>query len=197
MHESGLSIVAGVGLGLILHYVMLTQTQAGPDKFESKLFFSFMLPLLVLSAGYNIHRRRFLRNIGTIFLYGVIGTIVCFLTVGVGAYFLSEAGVVVTSTGEVVHITAREALLLGAVLSASDVVCSLSLVKEDKTPRLHSILFGESIVNDAVGILLYYSLTSAEVETLDAMTVLTILGQFLLNCTTSIILGVVFGIIGS
>ena len=40
-------------------------------KFESRLFFNFMLPLLVLGAGYNMKRRRFFRNIGTILMLGI------------------------------------------------------------------------------------------------------------------------------
>jgi len=47
---------------------------------------------------------------------------------------------------------------MGATLSASDVLAALTLVDEKETPRLHSILFGEGVLNDAVAILLFVTI---------------------------------------
>ena len=46
-------------------------------------------------------------------------------------------------------------LLLAATLTATDTVAVLNIIKERQYPKLHSIIFGEGIFNDAVAILLF------------------------------------------
>jgi NhaP-type Na+/H+ and K+/H+ antiporters len=92
-----------------------------------------------------------------------------------------------------VYITLQEALLVGATLSATDVVCTLALVKEAKTPRLHSILFGESASNDAIAILLLASLDNVKIDEVTAGSIFTFIGAFLYNCIASTCLGIIFG----
>ena len=46
-------------------------------------------------------------------------------------------------------------LLLAATLTATDTVSVLNILKERKYPKLHSIIFGEGIFNDAIAILLF------------------------------------------
>ena len=46
-------------------------------------------------------------------------------------------------------------LLLCATLTATDTISVLSLIKKKKFPKVHSIIFGEGIVNDSVAIILY------------------------------------------
>lgn len=64
-------------------------------------------------------------------------------------------------------------------------------------PKLHSIMFGEGIMNDAVSILLFESLLSVNLNNLGAAEVFIFVGEFLLNCVGSIILGALFGLIAS
>ena len=104
VHESGISIILGFIAGLVLNMVSFKQTGNEPDKFDSSVFFSFMLPFLILSAGYNMKRKRFFRNLGSIFLFGVLGTILCFVLIGFGAYQLSEFGWIVDLEGQTMKI---------------------------------------------------------------------------------------------
>ena len=155
-----------------------------------------MLPFLILGAGYNMKRRRFFRNIGPILMLGVGGTLIAFIVIGLLTYVWSEAGLIVKD-GHTVYISLQEALLVGATLSATDVVCTLALVKEQKTPRLHSILFGESASNDAIAILLLASLDTVQIDKIDASTIFTFIGEFFYNCLTSTLLGILFGAISA
>jgi len=52
-------------------------------------------------------------------------------------------------------LSAKECLLLACVLSATDTVAAVSIVKETKYPKLNSILFGEGVINDAVSIVIF------------------------------------------
>jgi len=152
-----------------------------------------MLPFLILAAGYNMKRRRFFRNIGPIFLFGVLGTFISFVLIGIGSYLLSSMELYTDYWGNQMQFTLKEGLIMGAVLSASDVVCALSLVQEEKTPRLHSILFGEAVTNDAVAILLFQSLGSVDLTNISTKTVFVFIGEFLYNSISSVILGALFG----
>ena len=152
-----------------------------------------MLPFLILGAGYNMKRRRFFRNIGPILMLGVAGTLISFIVIGLFCYLWSEAGLIYNKHGHGVSITLQEALMVGATLSATDVVCTLALVKEQKTPRLHSILFGESASNDAIAILLLASLNNVSINEISAGSVFKFVGEFIYNCVTSTLLGALFG----
>lgn len=194
---SGISILLGGVLGFIMHLVLPIQIGKPPGKFDTRIFFNFMLPFLILSAGYNMKRRRFFRNIGSIILFGVLGTIICFVVIGLGAYLISNCDIIELNTGQIEHISVNEALMLGAVLSASDVVCALSLVKEGETPRLHSILFGEAVVNDAIGILLFQTLQTVDLSRVSGDTISVFVGMFLYICATSVLLGALFGLLAA
>lgn len=139
-------------------------------------------------------RKRFFRNIGPIFLFGIGGTLTAFIVIGLEAYLFSELGFIIKN-GKTIYIELQEALLVGAVLSSTDVVCTLAMVKEERTPRLFSILLGEAVSNDAIAILLMQTLSTMDLSNLGAQEVFIFIGKFLYNCFTSIICGSVFGVL--
>ncbi|CAG9335308.1 unnamed protein product [Blepharisma stoltei] len=189
-HESGVIILIGIGLGAFMDGI-----RHPLSRFSSDIFFDFMLPFLILAAGFNMKRRRFFRNIGPIFLLGIIGTLICFVLIAAMAYAFSEWGFI--NHDGTKYLSPSEVMALGAVLSSSDVVCALALVEESKTPKLHSILFGESVINDAVGILLVNVVKTVSISNINATEVFTFIGTFLYVSITSILMGAVFGLIAS
>jgi len=46
-------------------------------------------------------------------------------------------------------------MYLAGLLSATDSVAAVSIVKEKFYPKLNAILFGESVTNDAISIILF------------------------------------------
>lgn len=142
-------------------------------------------------------RRRFFRNMGSIALFGIAGTFLSFILIGIGAMLLSNWGVVSDVEGNSHTISTEESFVLGAVLSASDVVCALSLIQEEVTPRLHSILFGEAVINDAVGILLFHSLQKVNLSKINASSVFVFLGNFVWSSLASVALGVFGGMVAA
>lgn len=85
--ESALLIVVGLVLGGIVwaaeHIASFTLTPT--------VFFFYLLPPIVLDAGYFMPNRLFFGNLGTILLYAVIGTVWNAATTGLSLYgvFLS------------------------------------------------------------------------------------------------------------
>lgn len=126
-------------------------------------------------------------------MLGVGGTIISFLTIGIFTYYWSEQGLLYDHHGNIVHITLQQGLMVGATLSATDVVCTLALVKESKTPRLHSILFGESTSNDAVAIILLTTLQKVDMKDFTIETLLELIYEFFFICITSVLMGIFFG----
>lgn len=76
--ESSLLIVVGIIIGLIL----FTSTKLHVQPLTPNTFFFYMLPPIILDAGYFMPNRLFFDNIGTILLMAVIGTIYNVATIG-------------------------------------------------------------------------------------------------------------------
>ena len=156
IHQTGIAILFGLLMGYVLYRYDVTV------NFDETLFFYFLLPPIIFAAGYNMKRRRFFRNLGYIGLYGILGTVLSFVIIGVLTYHFSDLGYVVNIHGSVEKLSINEALALGSVLAASDVVAVLTIINETQQPKLHSILFGEGIINDAIAIILFR--TSKQVD---------------------------------
>lgn len=109
-------------------------------KFDSELFFNFILPPIIFAAGYNVHQKNFFDNIGIITYHGLFCTIITFLVLSAFALLLNESNLIGVKFGE------DEILLLTATLCATvfikyyikkiflfinkDTVAALTLVKE-------------------------------------------------------------------
>lgn len=179
---------------LVSAIIYWTTGETSPE-FQRAVFFQFMLPFLIFGVGYNMKRRRFFRNIGHITMNGFLGTIITFVILSAFAWTFSEIGAIRDSDGQTQYFDLKDALAIGAVLSSTDMTISLSVLHENNTPKLHSLIFGESIINTAISILLVRTVNFAVFEHFTAGTVFTFIGFFLYNCITSFLLGAVFGFI--
>jgi len=55
-------------------------------------------------------------------------------------------------------------MYLAGLLSATDSVAAVSIVKEKHYPKLNAILFGESVTNDAISIILFRTIGKLSTE---------------------------------
>ncbi|KAM6449318.1 sodium/hydrogen exchanger 3 isoform 1-T1 [Liasis olivaceus] len=145
--ESVLLIVLGIFLGGIVyaadHIASFTLTPT--------VFFFYLLPPIVLDAGYFMPNRLFFGNLGTILLYAVIGTIWNAATTGFSLYGVYLSGIM----GEL-HSGLLDFLLFGSLIAAVDPVAVLAVFEEvHVNDVLFIIVFGESLLNDAVTVVLY------------------------------------------
>ena len=111
----------------------------------------------MFEAGYNMKRRRFFRNLNYIALYGIIGTWISFVFISAAIYYFSENDMIVNLEDDRSVINFNECLALGSVLVASDFVPVLSVLSEERQPRLHSVIVGEGIINTVFAIILFRS----------------------------------------
>lgn len=76
--ESCLLIAVGIVIGLLLFFFSSVHiSPLTPDT-----FFLYMLPPIILDAGYFMPNRLFFDHLGSILLYAVLGTIFNTLTIG-------------------------------------------------------------------------------------------------------------------
>ena len=185
-HETTIAIIVGALGGISLY------TIGGAEKieFSTGIFFYFILPPIIFTAGYTLKSQHFFLNIGFILLYGVVGTFLSFLTLGVLANFFVNSG----ATSK--DISVKDCLLLASVLSATDTIAAITVIKENKYPKLHYILFGEGVLNDAVSIVLFRTVNSVTNSKGDLDWV-DLIGGFLLTTFLSILIGLSIGLLAS
>ena len=132
--------------------------------FSSDIVFFALLPPIILDAGYTLKRRDFFGNIGTISLLALAGTCINNLIFGALLYAFAQAGAVPLTS-------LAECLLFGAIISATDPVATLAVLGSKEVnahPLLYTLVFGESVLNDAVAMTLFATfraLMPADLET--------------------------------
>uniref|UniRef100_A0A8B9TP57 Sodium/hydrogen exchanger n=1 Tax=Anas platyrhynchos TaxID=8839 RepID=A0A8B9TP57_ANAPL len=145
--ESALLIVLGIALGGIVwaadHIASFTLTP--------EVFFFYLLPPIVLDAGYFMPNRLFFGNLGSILLYAVIGTVWNAATTGLSLYGVYQTGIMGNLGSGLLDF-----LLFGSLIAAVDPVAVLAVFEEVHVNEvLFIIVFGESLLNDAVTVVLY------------------------------------------
>lgn len=112
-------------------------------------FFIFILPPIMFEAGYSLSKQDFYKESSSIFVFAIVGTLISSVVFGLGMYF---TGLI----GASYFFGFWEAMTFGALLSAVDPVATMAVFSALKVNKpLHFLVFGESVLNDAVAIVLY------------------------------------------
>ncbi|XP_035776621.1 sodium/hydrogen exchanger 3-like isoform X10 [Anopheles albimanus] len=145
--ESCLLIVVGVIIGVLLRYA----TNLHVSPLTPNTFFFYMLPPIILDAGYFMPNRMFFDNIGTILLMAVIGTIFNIATIGTSLWACGQTGIFGVDL-PFLHI-----FLFSSLIAAVDPVAVLAVFEEIHVNEvLYIVVFGESLLNDAVTVVMYH-----------------------------------------
>ncbi|KAJ6694270.1 hypothetical protein OIU85_004999 [Salix viminalis] len=159
-------------------------------KFSEDLFFLYLLPPIIFNAGFQVKKKRFFKNFTTILLFGIFGTVISFCIISLGVFWtFKKIGVR--------SLNIKDHLAIGAIMSATDSVCTLQVLSQDETPFLYSIVFGEGVVNDATSIVLFNSVQTLDFDNIDGFTALKLIGTFLYLFFTSTALGLAAGLLSA
>jgi len=187
--EAAGCILVGVIFGLILDFVPHFEFY-----FDEKMFLRLMLPPIVFEAALTINKRSFRRYATPIFIFACIGTIMttCLtaIIVHVGSYYLSPY---------CPHIPVIESLAFGALISSIDPIAVLSVLSNmgvRQTDAIYILIFGESLLNDGVAIILFETLVHflGSGQTLDSTSIKEATLHLCLLAFGSIIIGVICGL---
>lgn len=133
-------------VGLIMGGIIYGLNDKSPPVMDSDIFFLYLLPPIVLDAGYFMPSRPFFENIGTILLYAVVGTIWNVFGIGFSLY-----GICQVRAFHLQDVSLLHNLLFGSLIAAVDPVAVLAVFEEiHVNEKLHILVFGESLLNDAV-----------------------------------------------
>uniref|UniRef100_A0A915AKI2 Sodium/hydrogen exchanger n=1 Tax=Parascaris univalens TaxID=6257 RepID=A0A915AKI2_PARUN len=121
--------------------------------FSPEIFFNILLPPIIFNAGYSLKKRHFFRNIGSILAFVFVGTTVSSLVTGLLMFvFCWVFGL---------SFSLKEMFFFGSILSATDPVTVLAVFQDMRVEAdLFALVFGESVLNDAVAIVLSSSIDS-------------------------------------
>ncbi|XP_044067675.1 sodium/hydrogen exchanger 8 [Siniperca chuatsi] len=146
--------VAVVSLGILMGgFIKIIEFQElanwkEEEMFRPNMFFLLLLPPIIFESGYSLHKGNFFQNIGSITLFAVIGTAISAFIVGGGIYFLGQADVIY-------KMTMTDSFAFGSLISAVDPVATIAIFNAlNVDPVLNMLVFGESMLNDAVSIVL-------------------------------------------
>ncbi|KAK9293511.1 hypothetical protein QLX08_011570 [Tetragonisca angustula] len=118
--------------------------------FDPEIFFNIILPPIIFHAGYSLKRKYFFRNLGAILMYALIGTSISAFIIGALMYAFVQL---------IPHLSASftflDTLYFGALISPTDPLTIISIFNDLHVDvNLYALVFGESVLNDAVAIVL-------------------------------------------
>lgn len=142
----------------------------------------------------NHNQGNFFRHIGTILTFAFAGTFISAVVLGVILFVWTRIPL------DGFKINFVEAMSVGATLSATDPVTILAIFNTYKVePKLYTLIFGESILNDAIAIVLFETAQKYKdgAETLGILSLFEACGIFFGVFFGSLFIGVMVGIAAS
>ena len=186
IHEAGATILLGVLVGLMI--------SGSPDEitdwldFDESVFFFLLLPPIIFEGGYSLRSREFFANFGAICSLAFAGTTISTFAVG---FFVWICG----GVGLCYSLPLLHALVFGALISATDPVTVLAIFQElGVNTELYALVFGESVLNDAVAIVLYRTLVNFNNKGVTFVSLMESAGFFLVIFVGSLAVGVLFAL---
>jgi len=117
----------------------------------SELVLQGLLSFLLFAGALGVDARALLRERTSVIALALLGTLASTALIGGLTYLLLNA------LG--LHVPFAYALIFGALISPTDPVAVLNLLKRAKVPkRLETLIAGESLFNDGVGVVVFATL---------------------------------------
>ena len=191
--ESVVIVFLGGAIGMIIN-LMSHQNIANwrkEEAFSPTAFFLVLLPPIIFESGYNLHKGNFFQNIGSIMVFAIFGTAISAFVIGAGIYLLGLAQVAY-------KLSFVESFAFGSLISAVDPVATVAIFHAlDVDPVLNMLVFGESILNDAISIVLTTSVLESNNAATTGEAIILCLNRFCLMFFASAGIGVVFALISA
>ncbi|KAJ6800391.1 sodium/hydrogen exchanger 6-like [Iris pallida] len=195
--EASASLLIGLIVGGLANVSNTENNIRGWFNFHEEFFFLFLLPPIILypefgfPSGFSLAPKPFFSNFGAIITFAIFGTFISSIVTGVLVYL-----------GGLMFLTYKlplvECLMFGALISATDPVTVLSIFQELGTDmNLYALVFGESVLNDAMAISLYRTMSSVRSNASGGQNFFWIVFRFLETFVGSLSSGVGVGFISA
>uniref|UniRef100_A0A452U003 Sodium/hydrogen exchanger n=1 Tax=Ursus maritimus TaxID=29073 RepID=A0A452U003_URSMA len=208
-----LLLFPGLLVGLVLRYgihvpsdvnnvTLSCEVQSSPTTLlvnVSGKFYEYTLKGEI--SSHELNNRHFFRNLGSILAYAFLGTAISCFVIGSIMY---GCVTLIKVTGQLAgDFYFTDCLLFGAIVSATDPVTVLAIFHELQVDvELYALLFGESVLNDAVAIVLSsskvaYQPAGDNSHTFDVTAMFKSIGIFLGIFSGSFAMGAATGVVTS
>jgi len=174
------------GSGVVFSYNLKGVESGSPSSyndiqekatFDPEIFFYVILPPIIFHAGYSMRKKHFFENLGAILTFALLGTVISTLVIAGFMY-----GVVQLISIEMKFL---DCLFFGSIISATDPVTVLAIFNDlNVDTMLNGLLLGESLLNDAVAIVLcrsiedYHNMSSDGGASFEFKAFLRTIGEF-------------------
>ena len=159
LHQAGAALLLGIagGVALLAQASTLGTSDLGDWLvrygdylvFDTEFFFLFLLPPIIFESGYALNGEAFFRNLGKIAYFAFPGTLLGAASFGVGMFALGAVGLSHS-------FKFSNAMMFGSIIGATDPVSVLAIFTDlGVEENLFAVVFGESVLNDAVAVVLY------------------------------------------
>lgn len=190
--ESIVIVVLGALIGLLMNALSDRNISnwRKEEAFSPTAFFLVLLPPIIFESGYNLHKGNFFQNIGSILVFAIFGTMISAFIIGLGVYFLGLAEVVY-------KLSFVESFAFGSLISAVDPVATIAIFHAlNVDPILNMLVFGESILNDAISIVLTTAILESDSPN-PGEAIMMAVNRFCLMFFASALMGVAFALISA
>ncbi|KAL5279247.1 SLC9A1 family protein [Megaselia abdita] len=188
--ESILLIVVGVIIGIVLYF----GTTFDVSPLTPNTFFFYMLPPIILDAGYFMPNRLFFDNLGTILLMAVVGTIFNIVTIGGCLWACGLTGIYGGADDTPAFL---DTFVFASLISAVDPVAVLAVFEEIHVNEiLYIVVFGESLLNDAVTVVFYHMMevySSIGINEIVVQDIVNGAGSFFVVALGGTFIGIIWG----
>eukprot|EP00538_Stauroneis_constricta_P004389 CAMPEP_0119554582 /NCGR_PEP_ID=MMETSP1352-20130426/7035_1 /TAXON_ID=265584 /ORGANISM="Stauroneis constricta, Strain CCMP1120" /LENGTH=820 /DNA_ID=CAMNT_0007601195 /DNA_START=182 /DNA_END=2644 /DNA_ORIENTATION=+ len=150
-------IIVGAIVGGILRLVFGSDTVEQKLSFDNDLFLQILLPPIIFQAALSIDKRAFRRDLFPILAFASLGTAFSAIAIGLVAHYVSSF------MGDDAALPLMDSLVFGSLISSIDPVATLGILAQvgvSQTDTLYVLIFGESLLNDGVAIVLFDTLKS-------------------------------------
>ncbi|CAI5438087.1 unnamed protein product [Caenorhabditis angaria] len=182
-----LAIVAlGALIGSILSYSQRDWSEI--EALSPDVFFLVLLPPIIFENAYNLNKGYFFSNFVPILTFAILGTAISAIVIGIGLYVLGVLGIVF-------ELSFFECFAFASMISAVDPVATLAIFQAVKVESLlYMLVFGESMLNDAVSIVLAATAVKHSKSPFDSMPASEIFSSAFITFTEMFFLSAILGI---
>ncbi|XP_059194268.1 sodium/hydrogen exchanger 1 isoform X2 [Centropristis striata] len=186
-----------ITVGLLVGGLIKLAGEKVPPVLNSELFFLCLLPPIILDAGYFLPIRPFMENLGTILMFAVVGTL--WNAFFIGGLLYAVCQIQPANPSELHQLELLPCLLFGSIISAVDPVAVLAVFEEIHINELlHILVFGESLLNDAVTVVLYHLFEEfSSAGTVTVMDCFLGIISFLVVALGGVLVGAIYGILAA
>ncbi|MEP6512877.1 MAG: sodium:proton antiporter [Parafilimonas sp.] len=155
----------------------------------SEFLLGILLSFLLFAGSLHINYKALKYYGKIIFTFATMGTLLSTFLMGTAVYYLLQLFQI--------HVSFIWCLLFGALISPTDPVAVLSIIRKTNIPKSVEIkITGESLFNDGIGVVIFATILEASSKGIDNLHLSSVLNLFLREAVGGVIAGLLIGYTG-